>query len=131
MKSQAAGNASLADYFSKPPAERLSITRTRDEENRKSKTPTRSTTRSSNHPKSAVKSESKLSTTMLKAGEVDKLVNRLTYEYKDKNARLKKESDKHHNFDAKTGPHERFSSFVTVLHNSEWLSIQENRYSAQ
>ena len=84
------------------------MTRTREEENRRSNTPARSNARNSNLSKSATKSESKLSTTKLKAGEVDKLVNRLTYEYKEKNARLKKESDKRPNFDAKTGPREIF-----------------------
>lgn len=111
------------DYFSKPPAERLSVTRTREGEHRKASTPSRHSSRDKNGPKSAAKSESKLSTTkMMKAGEVDKLVNRLAYEYKEKNARLKKESDKHHKFDAKTGSQE-VAPFLLYAHNNGCLSL--------
>ena len=114
-RSHLVGGASLAEYFSKPPAERLSVTTrtTREDEHRKASTPSRNPIRDKNGPKSAAKSESKLPTTkMMKAGEVDKLVNRLTYEYKEKNARLKKESDKHHKFDAKTGSQECFPLYM-------------------
>ena len=80
--------STIEEYFSKSPAERLSRT--------KPKTDSKSKTAPSSGNKASIK---------MKADKIDQFVNRLTYEYKDKDAKLKREFERMNNFDPKTGNH--------------------------